>query len=174
MKKVMAIFLMVIGMAALFAATNVQTIVLVSVVEEMAPVYCLVPGYVENGYVRNVSSHEAAVEAFDIRKDVRVQFDILQSESRYEGTVKITVSASELEWNGFRTKGLQISGSVNETAGRTGWTQVSGNSLEIVLDYTGRGVSESVAAEVSIDYSGDSNLPQGTYVSYVRMVVEAE
>lgn len=174
MKKVMAIFLMVIGMAALFAATNVQTIVLVSVVEEKAPVFCLVPGYVENGYIHNVSGHEAAVEAFDIRKNVSARFDIMQSDSRYEGAVKITVSASELEWNGFRTKGLQMSGSVNETKGRTGWTQAFGNSLEITLNYTGSGISESVVAEVSIDYSGDSNLPQGTYVSYVRMVVEAE
>jgi len=174
MKKIMAIFLLIIGMAILFAATNIQTIVLVSVVEEKTPVFCLVPGYVENGYVRSVSDYDAVVEAFDIRKDTRVQFSILQSESRYEGTVKITVSASELEWNGFRTKGLQISGNVNKTAGRTGWTQVSGNSLEIVLDYTGRGVSESAAAEVSVEYTGSSALPQGTYVSYVRMVIEAE
>ena len=49
MKKVIAIFLMVIGMAALFAATHVQTVVLMSVVEEVNPVFSLVPGYVENG-----------------------------------------------------------------------------------------------------------------------------
>ena len=170
----MAIFLMVIGMAALFAVTHVQTVVLVSVVEEVNPVFSLVPGYVENGYVRNVSSHEAVVEAFDIKKDVRVQFDILQSLSRYEGTVKITVSASELEWNGFKTQGLQISGSVNETVGRTGWSQTSGNSLELTLNYNGRGVAESTAAEVSINYNGNSEFPQGAYVSYVRMVVETK
>ena len=173
MKKVMAIFLMVIGMAALFAGTHVQTIVLMSVVEEVTPVYSLEVEHVENGYAYNTSCSEVAVKAFDIRKDVKADLSVMQALSRYTGRVKITVSASELEWNGFRTKGLRISGSLRQGSRRIGWTETSGNSLVMHLEYTGA-VLDSEVAEVTVNYNGSNSLPQGDYTSHITMVIETE
>ena len=173
MKKAMVVFLMLLGMAVLFAGTWKQTIVLVSVVEEVSPEYSLGIAYVENGYAERISGNEVLVGSHNVGKDVKADLFICQSLSRYKGEVKITVSASELSFKGYRTEGLEISGLVNQVYGRYGYTENRSNDLVIHLDYNGKAIEDSVVAEVSIRYKGNENLPQGDYVSHVRMVIES-
>ena len=169
MKKAIVVMLLVFCMAALFAATiTTQTIVLVSV-EEVRPGFSLKVNDVVNGFVLSNNGSEAIIEAFDIKKDVSVNFSVYQSLSRYKGGVDVNITISELYCNGFSTKGMELYGQINEIAGRTGYSVVSGNSIDLYFDYTGKTVDYSSAAEVSVRYNGDSSLPEGEYISYIKM-----
>ena len=174
MKKAMVVFLMLLGMTVLFAGTWKQTIVLVSVVEKIVPEYSLGIAYVENGYAEEISGSEVLVGSHNIGKDVEANLFIGQALSRYRGEVRITVTASELSFGGYHTERPEISGHVSQVAGRQGYTEEGSNGLVVCLDYSGKTVDTSVAAEISIRYKGNANLPQGDYVSHVRMVVESK
>ncbi len=170
MKKAIVAMLLVFCMAALFAATiTTQTIVLVSVVEEVRPGFSLKVNDVVNGFVLSNNGSEAIIEAFDVKKDVSVNFSVYQSLSRYKGGVDVNITISELCCNGFSTKGMELYGQINEIAGRTGYSVVSGNSIDLYFDYTGKTVDYSSAAEISVKYNGDSSLPEGEYISYIKM-----
>ena len=170
MKKAIVVMLLVFCMAALFAATiTTQTIVLVSVVEEIRPSFSLEVNNVANGFVLSNNGSEAIIEAFDVKKDVSVNFSIYQSLSRYKGGVDVSITISELRCNNFSTKGMELCGQVNEVVGRTGYSVVSGNTIDLYFDYSGSAVDCSSAAEISVRYNGDSSLPEGEYISYIKM-----
>ena len=170
MKKAIVAILLIICMATLFAATTVtQTITLISVVEEVRPHFSLEAKNITNGFILSNNSAEVMVEAFDIKKDVSAEFNILQSFSNFKGSAEIDITVSELHYDEFHTKGMKLSGEVNETDGRIGYSIISGNIIKLYLDYSGKYIDDSVAAEISIKYNGDSNLPNGEYVSYVTM-----
>ena len=174
MKKAIVIALMVMGMALLFAANWTQTIILMSVVEAIRPDYTLEVAYVENGYANRTSASEVMVCSHDVSKDVRANLFIAQSLSRYKGEVEITISAEELHWNGYHTDGLNISANLVSINGRDGFVQENGKSVVISLNYDGKTIDNSVVADIEVAYKGNSNLPQGDYVSHIRMVVEAK
>lgn len=171
MKKAIVAMLLVFCMTALFAATTIgtQTIILVSVVEETRPSFSLEVKNVVNGFVLSNNGSEAIIEAFDVKKDVSVSFDVCQSFSNFKGSVDVSISVSELCCNGFSTKGMKLNGQVNEIKGRTGYSVVSNNTIDLYFDYTGEAVHDGSAAEVSINYNGNPALPDGEYISYVRM-----
>lgn len=174
MKKAIVVLLLVLSAAVLFAETRVQTIVLVSVVERVTPNFSLEVEYVENGYAHNTSSHEVEVFTHDVDKNVQAHLVVWQDLSRYAGDVKITVSATELWWNGFHTEGLQISGRSCDVLGRTGQVSINNNSVVFNVNYTGKCILESPVAEVTVDYQGNSQLPRETYVSQISMVIESK
>ena len=165
--------MIIICAATLFAASWSQTIVLMSVVEEVYPSFSLEVSHVENGYGYNTSKNEAAILSHNVKENVKASFSIWQSLSRYVGDVKITVFVTELSWNGYHTEGLQISGSTYPTKNRQGSVSVSNKSIEFNLFYSGA-IDESIAAEFTVEYNKDSILPDETYVSYVKMVVEVK
>ena len=168
MKKAIVVLLLVLCTAALFAATITQTITLVSVVEEVRPCFAMEVVSVENGYF-NSYGNEAAIYSCNVKDDVKAKLHIVQSLSRFTGTVDVKVSFTELTCNGFSTSGARVSGSVIENHGRCGEATVSKNAIDFTIEYNGRAISESVAAEVLIEYNGNSRLPEGEYVSYVMM-----
>lgn len=169
MKKAMVALLMIICAATLFAATWSQTFILTSVVEEVRPGFSLKVNDVVNGFVLSNNDSEAIIEAFDVKKDVSVNFSVYQSLSRYKGGVDVNITISELYCNGFSTKGMELYGQINEIAGRTGYSVVSSNNIDLYFDYTGKAIDYSSAAEISVRYNGDSSLPEGEYISYIRM-----
>ena len=169
MKKTMVALLLVFCMAALFAATTVtQTITLVSVVEEIRPCFAMEVVFVENGYAVSYGS-EASIHTCNIKEDVRATIHVSQTLSNFTGLVEVNISFTELTCNNYSTSGARVSGSVVENHGRSGYATVSKNAINFVVEYNGKAVDESVAAEVSIQYNGNSNLPEGEYVSHVRM-----
>ena len=170
MKKAIVAMLLVFCMTALFAATTTtQTIILVSVVEEIRPSFSLEVKNVANGFVLSNNGSEAIIEAFDVKKDVSVNFSVYQSLSRYKGGVDVSITISELRCNNFSTKGMELCGQVNEITGRTGYSVISGNTIDLYFDYSGSTVGCSSAAEISVKYNGDSSLPEGEYISYITM-----
>lgn len=174
MKKAIIALLMVLCAVTLFAATQVQTIVLVSVVEELIPEFFLEETYIENGYVSKLSRNELLVGSHDVSKDVEVGLCVNQLMSRYQGDVRVTISAEELHWKSYHTEGLEISGQVSDVLGRHGLvTRLDKNSIVIQLNYSGKTVNDSSVADVMVRYNGNSRLPQGDYVSHITMVVEA-
>lgn len=172
MKKAIVALMLVICAATLFAASWSQTIVLVSVVEARRPDFNLDVASIQNGYAEHSTGSEVAIHALDIREDTTVALNVMQSFSNFAGQVVIGVKVSELVWDRYSTKGMQISSSVIDAVGRTGYTEVSGQNVQIVLDYNGRAVTDSVAAEISVRYNGNQNLPAGDYVSYITMSYE--
>ena len=174
MKKAIIALLMVLCAVTLFAASWSQTIHLVSVVESVEPNFYLGIKHVENGYAESVSNTEVSIFSHNVRENVVASFEIGQMFSRYMGQIEVAISVSELCWNGYHTENLQISGKVNEIKGRTGYSVVSGNNITFNLDYSGKYVEDSVAAEFSVVYNGNANLPNETYVSYVRMAIEVK
>ena len=166
--------MLVLSAVTLFAATHVQTIVLVSVVEEVKPCFGLEVSYVENGYGYNTSKNSVSIESHNVAENVRAEFSIWQTMSRYMGEVEIKVSVSELYWNGYHTDGLKISAQTLDICGRHGLVEYSDKSISIHLTYEGKAIMDSVVAEFSVEYNGDSRLPQETYVSYVQMMVESK
>ena len=166
--------MLVLSMAVLFAETYVQTIVLMSVVEEVEPSFNLEINYVENGSGYITSKNEASIFSQNAREDIEASFSINQSLSRYCGEVEITVSVSELYWNGYNTNGLCIFGNVNEVEGRKGEVNVSENCVRFTLAYSGNTIDDSEAANFIIRYKGDSTLPDETYVSYIGMVIKVK
>lgn len=173
MKKAMVVLMLLLSAAVLFAGSYVQTIVLMSVVEEVEPGFCLEVSHVENGYGYTTSGKEASIVSCNVKENVKADFNIRQDFSRYRGEIGITVSVSELCWNGYHTENLQISGKVNEVGGRWGYAEISGNEIKFNLNYSGY-VEISSAAEFSVEYNGNQQLPNETYVSYVTMVVEVK
>lgn len=169
MKKAIVVLLLVLCMATLFAATiRTQTITLVSVVEEVRPCFVMEVVSVENGYYDSYGN-EAAIYSCNVKNDVKARLNIVQTLSRFTGTVDVKVSFTELTCNGFSTSGAKVSGSIIENHGRSGGTTVSDNAIDFTIEYNGKAISESVAAEVLIEYNGNSRLPEGEYVSYVMM-----
>lgn len=174
MKKAIVALMLVLSAFALFAGTHVQTIVLMSVVEGVEPSFYLEVGHVENGYGYNTSKNEASIFSHNVKENVKASFEIWQDLSRYCGEVEITVSVSELYWEGYHTNGLKIQGNTNPVLGRRGTTEISGNSVTFNLDYMGPAVEGSKVADFSVEYNGDSSLPDALYVSYIQMVVEVK
>ena len=168
MKKAIVVLLLVLCTAALFAATITQTITLLSVVEEVRPCFTMEVVSVENGH-SNSYGNEAAIYSCNVKDDVKAKLNITQSLSRFTGIVDVKVSFTELTCDGFSTSGARVSGSIIENHGRCGRTTVSKNAIDFVIDYNGKAVDESVAAEILIEYNGNSALPEGEYVSYVMM-----
>ena len=168
MKKAIVALMTIMCAATLFAATHTQTIVLMSVVEPVKPSFTMNVAYVENGYADIKNSSEVTIHSCNIKEDVTAQIDIFQSLSRFTGEVEVSVSVSELTCNGYSTKGLRLTGNVLETKGRTGFSEVSENTVKFDLQYSGV-VQESLAAQLFVEYNGDSTLPNGDYVSYVVM-----
>lgn len=168
MKKAMVALMLVLCATTLFAATHTQTIVLMSVVESVKPSFTMNVAYVENGYANKVNDSEVTIHSCNIKEDVTAQIDIYQSLARFTGAVEVSVTVSELTCNGYSTKGLRLAGNVFETKGRTGFSTVSENTIRFDLQYAGV-VQESLAAQLFVEYNGDSNLPEGDYVSYVVM-----
>ena len=170
MKKAIVAALLVLCMATLFAATiTTQTVILVSVVEPIRPSFNLEVKNVVNGFVLLNNGTEAVIETFNVEKDVSVNLNICQSISKFKGSVDVDITISELYCNGFSTKGMKLSGQVNEIAGRTGYSVVSGNTVELHLNYNGKTIESSTAAEVSVEFNGNPNLPSGEYISYITM-----
>lgn len=172
MKKTIVALLLVLCMAALFAATTkTQTIVLVSVVEETKPCFSLDVAYVKNGYAFN-SGDEVSIHSYNVKEDVQVKLNVWQDFSNYKGKMGISISVSELSCGSFSTSGLSLSGNVTLQSG--GCAFVNFGNIEFSLNYDGRPIGEEVVAEVYVNYNGNSLLPEGEYVSYIRMTYEAE
>ena len=169
MKKAIVALMLVICAATLFAA-NVftQTIVLVSVVETKRPDFTLEVENVINGYVKHSTGDEVAIGTLNAQHDVKANLVVRQSESRFSGKVELDITITELYHEGFHTNGMRISGNMIEKEGREGSLAVFGNSVQIELDYS-RCVMESEVAEISVDYNGNPNLPEGEYVSFIVM-----
>lgn len=168
MKKTMVITLLLLCMITLFAATTTQTITLVSVVKEAVPCFTMEVVNVRNGN-SNFNSNEATIRSCDIKKDVSTKLNIVQTLSRFTGSIELNISFTELTYNGFSTSGARVSGFIKENYGRSGYTTTSSNSIDLVINYNGIPIDNSVAAEVFIEYNGNSTLPKGEYVSCIRM-----
>lgn len=174
MKKAIVVLMLILSTVALFAETYVQTIVLISVVKEVEPSFYLEVGHVENGYGYNTSKNEASIFSHNVKENVRASFGIWQDLSRYRGEVEITVSVSDLYWEGYHTNGLNIHGNTTPVLGRKGIAEVSGNSIVFNLGYSGTAVESGKVAYFSVEYNGDSALPKALYISYIQMVVEVK
>lgn len=172
MKKAIAVLILVLSACVLFAATNVQTIVLMSVVEEVKPSFNLEVAYIENGYAR-YQKNEVAIHSCNIKEDTYAEINLWQSLSRYSGRVEVSISVSELMWNGYFTDSLKMRGEVTDTFGRTGSLNIQKNTASLDLTYTSA-VRESVVAKLFVAYNGNSALPDGDYVSHIVMTYEAQ
>ena len=173
MKKVITMLLVLMSLVSLFAETRIQTIVLVSVVEKLKPDYFLEVVHVENEYAYRTSKNGVLVTSHNVQEDVKAHLCITQSLSRYNGEVKITVSAAELGWFGNRTNNLIISGNIQWDLNRTGYSEVIGKSVVLHLSYNGKHVGSSVVGNIFINYKGNKDLPQGIYNSLIKMVIES-
>jgi len=174
MKKAIAVLLVVLSMAFLFAVSWTQTIVLMSVVEGLKPEYSLDVVYVENGYTDRFSMDNVLVHSHDVSRDVVVNLCINQGTSRYTGETKITILVDELTWDNHHTSGLEISAQTCSMIGRQSTITRSGdNILEIHNYYNGKAIGNSSVTDIQVRYQGNKNLPQGDYVSQIRMVVES-
>lgn len=174
MKKAMVALLMIICAATLFAATWSQTIVLVSVVEQVRPEFTLEAAYVENGYAHNTSSSEISIESHNVKENVKAEFIVSQYMSRYCGQVEIRVSVTELYCGRYHTDGLRMSSYVVDTKGRSGSSFITDNCIAFDLTYDGRTVDDSIVAGFTVEYEGNDNLPEGTYVSHIVMAIESK
>ena len=173
MKKAIVALLLVICAATLFAATTTQTIILMSVVEQVRPDFILESTYVENGYVQKTSKNEVSVLSHNVKENVRADFQIWQTLSRFTGEVEITVSVSELYCDRYHTDGLRLSSWVNDVDNRHGQTGINVNTVNFNFTYVGGAISDQVVGGFTVEYQGNENLPEGTYVSYVTMMVES-
>ena len=174
MKKAIVALLLVICAATLFAATTTQTIILMSVVEQVRPDFILESTYVENGYVQKTSKNEISVFSHNVRENVRADFQIWQTFSRYTGEVEIKVSATELYCGGYHTEGLRLTSWVSEVERRHGSSDTYGNCVDFNLIYDGGCIQESVVAGFTVEYQGSDKLPEGTYMSQITMVIESK
>jgi len=174
MKKAIVALLLVICAATLFAATWSQTIVLVSVVEQVRPEFTLEAVYVENGYADYTSSSEVSIESHNVKENVKADFVINQYLSRYCGEVEIRVSVTDLYCGKNHTDGLRMSSYVVDTKGRSGNSFITDNCVAFDLTYDGRAVDNSIVAGFTVEYEGNDNLPEGTYVSHIVMAIESK
>ena len=168
MKKAIVALMLVICAATLFAASWSQTIVLMSVVEIERPNFSLEVANVINGYVKHSTGDEVAIGTLNAQHDVKANLFVRQTDSRFSGRVELDITFTELYHDGYHTEGMKISGNVIEKEGREGSLSVLGNNVQIDLDYS-RCVSESNVAELSVEYNGNPNLPEGEYVSLIMM-----
>lgn len=168
MKKAIVALMLVICAATLFAASWSQTIVLVSVVEIERPNFRLEVANVTNGYVKHSTGDEVAIGTLNAQHDVKADLFVRQTDSRFRGMVELDITFTELYHDGYHTEGMKISGNVIEKEGREGSLSVIGNKVQIDLDYS-RCVMESNVAELSVEYNGNPNLPEGEYVSLIMM-----
>lgn len=173
MKKAIVVLMLVLSTTVLFAATSTQTIILMSVVEQVRPSFILESTYVENGYVQKTSKNEISVLSHNVRENVKADFQIWQTLSRFTGEVEITVSVSELYCDRYYTDGLRLSSWVNDVDSRHGQTGISGNTVNFNFIYVGGAISDQVVGGFTVEYQGNDNLPEGTYVSYVTMMIES-
>jgi len=174
MKKAIIALMMVFCAVTLFAATWSQTIVLVSVVEQVRPEFTLEAVYVENGYARNTSSSEVSIESHNVKEDVKADFVISQFLSRYCGQVEIRVFVTDLVCGKYHTDGLKLSSYVTDIKGRSGSSFITENCVAFDLTYDGRTVEDSMVAGFTVEYEGNANLPEGEYVSHIMMMVESK
>lgn len=174
MKKAIIALMMVFCAVTLFAATWSQTIVLVSVVEQVRPEFTLESVYVENGYARNTSSSEVSIESHNVKEDVKADFVISQFLSRYCGQVEIRVFVTELICGKYHTDGLKLSSYVTDIRGRKVSSFITDNCVAFDLTYDGKAVDNSSVAGFTVEYEGNSNLPEGEYVSHITMLVESK
>ena len=169
MKKVLVILFLLIGMASLFAeSVFTQTIVLVSVVEEKKPSFNLDVVNVRNGYVRYSREREVAISALDIKENVRADLVVSQTSSRFKGYVELDITFTELTDGKFHTEGMRISGSLVEREEVSGSLSVCGSDAVIRLHYN-HSMESADVAELSVEYNGDPNLPEGEYISLIKM-----
>ena len=174
MKKVIAVLLLIICTAVLFAATTyTQTIVLMSVVEQTKPRFGLEIAYIENGYAVN-SGNEVIIHSIDIRENTYVGINVCQSFSRFKGEVEIKISVSELCCEKYHTEGLKLSVNSLDTGGRKRQVSIYENICILDLNYTGKAITDSIVADILIEYNGNQNLPKKDYVSYIKVSYEAK
>lgn len=174
MKKAIIALMMAFCAVTLFAATWSQTIVLMSVVEQVRPEFTLEAVYVENGYARNVSSSEVSIESHNVKEDVKADFVINQFFSRYRGQVEIRVFVTDLACGKYHTDGLKLSSYVTDIKGRNGSSFITENCVAFDLTYDGRTVEDSMVAGFTVEYEGNANLLEGDYVSHITMLVESK
>ena len=173
MKKAIVALMMIMCAATLFAASWSQTIVLVSVVEEVRPHFGLEVAYVENGYAVG-SGNEVSIHSLDIKKDTHAEINVRQGLSRFRGEMEVRISVSELCCEGNHTSGLRISANGTDTEGRLSRTIINGNVCILNFFYSGKTLEESTVANISVDYRGNENLPNGDYISYITMSYEVK
>ena len=174
MKKAIIALVMVFCAVTLFAATWSQTVVLVSVVEQVKPEYVLEAVYVENGYANRTSSSEISIESHNVKEDVRAEFVISQYLSRYCGQVEIRVFVTDLVCGKYHTDGLRMSSYVTDIRGRHGSSFITDNCVAFDLTYDGKAVDDSMVAGFTVEYKGNENLPDGDYVSHITMTIESK
>lgn len=172
MKKAIIALIVLLSASVLFAATVVQTIVLVSVVEEIKPYFNLEVNYIENGYV-DYQKDEVTIHSCNIKEDTYAEISLQQSLSRYAGRVDVSISVSELSWEGYSTNNLKMRGEIANTYGRVGSFDIRKNIANLNLTYTSA-IQESTVAKLFITYNGDSTLPDGDYVSHIVMTYKAK
>lgn len=174
MKKAIVALMLVLSAAVLFAATSTQTIILMSVVEQVRPDFILESTYVENGYVQKASKSEVSILSHNVKEDVRANFQISQTLSRFTGEVEITVSVSELYCDRYHTDGLRLSSWVKDTDNRYGHTIINDNTVNFNFTFVGGTIESQVVGGFTVEYHGNDNLPEGTYVSYITMMIESK